>query len=419
MKRALIFSGGGSRGAYEIGCWKALSEMGIRFHAVYGTSIGAINAALFAQGDLKTAETLWKEIRIDQIVRTDDPELSLDAMLPNKRDLVGFLKENRKMIYMDISPLEKLLEEKLSEARIRAMGLELGLMTVRVPQMQSVPVRLSSMAVGSLQDWLIASASCFPVFPLKRIGNERYVDGGFIDNLPIDMALLDGCEEIVAVDLHPDPAHPEYHAMPFLKLIHPLHTLGGFLDFSPRLLERARRLGYNDTMKAYGRCEGVKYTFYASDPLQRASAARRYALQVARFDARAISRGAFSNNQAQNAPLIRALSSETPLKKLSWNDVWLRGLELLAETMGFRDDALYRAERLIGLCLDLAKRSAPDRELTPDRMAKLLTESRRELVVHIFQWLRERGGCHEDMVPPLAKAPRETAAALFMMYAVD
>ena len=49
MKRALVLSGGGSRGAYEIGAWQALRELGVRLDAVYGTSIGAINAALVAQ----------------------------------------------------------------------------------------------------------------------------------------------------------------------------------------------------------------------------------------------------------------------------------------------------------------------------------------------------------------------------------
>ena len=60
MKRALVFSGGGSRGAYECGAWQALEEMNIRIDAVYGTSIGAINAALVAQGDLTTALELWE-----------------------------------------------------------------------------------------------------------------------------------------------------------------------------------------------------------------------------------------------------------------------------------------------------------------------------------------------------------------------
>lgn len=66
MKRALVFSGGGSRGAYEIGAWKALNELGIRFQAVYGTSIGAINAGLAAQGDVEIACALWDRIDLKQ-----------------------------------------------------------------------------------------------------------------------------------------------------------------------------------------------------------------------------------------------------------------------------------------------------------------------------------------------------------------
>ena len=114
--------------------------------------------------------------------------------------------------------------------------------------------------------------------------------------------------------------------------------------------------------------------------------------------------------------MIRRMDRAVELKPAVEATLAENMFSVVAGRTAFEDSG---AERLIGLCLDLAKRSAPDRELTPDRMAKLLTESRRELVVHIFQWLRERGGCHEDMVPLLAKAPRETAAALFMMYAVD
>lgn len=42
MKRVLVFGGGGSKGAYEIGVWKALDELGLHFDAVCGTSIGAL-----------------------------------------------------------------------------------------------------------------------------------------------------------------------------------------------------------------------------------------------------------------------------------------------------------------------------------------------------------------------------------------
>ena len=49
MKRALVFGGGGSKGAYELGVWKALDELGLSFDIVTGTSIGAMIGAMYVQ----------------------------------------------------------------------------------------------------------------------------------------------------------------------------------------------------------------------------------------------------------------------------------------------------------------------------------------------------------------------------------
>ena len=59
MKQALVLSGGGARGAYQIGVWKALEELNIKCNIVTGASIGSINGALYTQGALKEAEKLW------------------------------------------------------------------------------------------------------------------------------------------------------------------------------------------------------------------------------------------------------------------------------------------------------------------------------------------------------------------------
>lgn len=48
----LVFDGGGARGAYQIGAWKALEEAGVKIQAVAGTSVGALNGALVCMGDL-------------------------------------------------------------------------------------------------------------------------------------------------------------------------------------------------------------------------------------------------------------------------------------------------------------------------------------------------------------------------------
>ncbi len=51
MKRAIVLSGGGAKGAYQMGVWKAIKKLGISYDIVTGTSVGALNAALMVQKD--------------------------------------------------------------------------------------------------------------------------------------------------------------------------------------------------------------------------------------------------------------------------------------------------------------------------------------------------------------------------------
>ena len=149
MKRALVLCGGGSRGAYEIGAWQALKELGVRLDGVYGTSIGALNAALVARGDVEAARRLWMELSIDRILTVEDPEdFAIDHMVSNKRDVIPFLVENAKNLRMDISPLEQMVRDECDEARIRAGGMDFGVMTFRVPQMQGQPVFLRDVSAS-------------------------------------------------------------------------------------------------------------------------------------------------------------------------------------------------------------------------------------------------------------------------------
>lgn len=417
MKRALVLSGGGSRGAYEIGAWQALDEMGFRFDAVYGTSIGALNAGLVAQGDLKRAAGLWANISINQVIRTDETGFSIDRMISRKRDVIPFLLENAKYLNADVSPLESLLGEYLDERKVRASGMELGVMTVRVPAMQPVPVRLKDIPEGQLADWLIASASCFPVFPARRIGGGVYVDGGYFDNMPVDMALEDGADEIIAVSVHPNPLHPEYTRMPFLKLIHPLHNLGGFLDFNPKILKRARLMGYYDAMKAYGRFDGIRYTFIHQSEIKTDRKARAFMRSAAKFDAEAITRTAFKSSEEMNAPLISAIEAETPLRKLTWKEVWLRGLELCAQQMGFREDAIYDVDVLTKRITEYARKGEKVETMYGWKIWEVSKMGSRELISYLYRGLTALNEFPPDCTETLAQFPKETAAALYLKIA--
>lgn len=62
MKQAIALAGGGTKGAYQVGAWKAMRELGIPFDIVTGTSIGSVTAALMVQGDFDRAWELWTHI---------------------------------------------------------------------------------------------------------------------------------------------------------------------------------------------------------------------------------------------------------------------------------------------------------------------------------------------------------------------
>jgi len=82
IKTGLVFSGGGGKGAYEIGAWKALREFGIdrMVSAVSGASVGGLNGALFVQGDHEAGEKLWKSISPDRLLGVNVKKLIQTAV---------------------------------------------------------------------------------------------------------------------------------------------------------------------------------------------------------------------------------------------------------------------------------------------------------------------------------------------------
>ena len=76
----LVLEGGGAKGAYQIGAWKALKEAGVKIKGVSGTSVGALNGALICMDDLERAENLWANISYSQIMNVDDELLRQEGV---------------------------------------------------------------------------------------------------------------------------------------------------------------------------------------------------------------------------------------------------------------------------------------------------------------------------------------------------
>ena len=68
---AIALEGGGAKGAYEVGVWMALEEAGVKYNAVAGTSVGALNGAMMCMRDRKTALEAWSNIRLSDVIAVD------------------------------------------------------------------------------------------------------------------------------------------------------------------------------------------------------------------------------------------------------------------------------------------------------------------------------------------------------------
>lgn len=262
MKRGIALSGGGTKGSYELGVWKALNELGIDYQIVTGTSIGSINGALMATGDYDRAYELWSTITMEDMME-DGINLTdtIEGMYDQREAIGPFLKKYVKNKGADISPFTAFIETLIEEDKIRKSKTDFGLVTVEFPSLKPCELTKRDIPEGLMKDYILASSAIFPLFPMHKIGETTYLDGCYYDNLPIDLAIRMGAQQIIAVDLHTSPAHDAYAKRPYVTYIKPSRSLGTMMNFDHALLMANARMGYQDTMKVYGKYYGYVYTF--------------------------------------------------------------------------------------------------------------------------------------------------------------
>lgn len=253
MKRALVLSGGGSKGSYQLGVYKALRKLRIDIDIITGTSIGSINGAFLVSGDYKKLKKLWLNTKTSEL---------LNYSFSSAKDYKDAAKEIVINKGLKFNKAEKFLENLLDENRIRKSKIDYGLVTVnfktRAPKMLSK----DEIPKGKLVPYIIASATCFPAVEMKEIDGEYYVDGGYYDNLPINLAIDMGAEEIIAVDLSAVGIKKKVKDKNVkIDLIKNSNPQKFNINFDPEVAKENIIRGYNDTMKYYKKLDGKSYTF--------------------------------------------------------------------------------------------------------------------------------------------------------------
>lgn len=253
---ALVLSGGGSKGSYQIGVWKALKKLHIKFDIVTGTSVGALNGALVTQKSYYKAIRLWKKLNLKLLFGENaiDSKDDLDVM---KMYGNNFIKHGG----MEVKELENLIEKEINYKKFLKSKINYGLVTFNLTNKKPIQMTKKEIPENLIGDYLMASASCYPAFKKKEIEGKKYIDGGIFDNLPINLAIDMGADEIIAVDLSaPGLNRKPKKDIPIIK-IKPNNKLTNFLNFYEEGAKRNIKLGYNDTLKKFNKLEGKKYTF--------------------------------------------------------------------------------------------------------------------------------------------------------------
>ena len=263
-RRGLVLAGGGARGSYQIGVWRALEELGWRAGIVTGTSVGCLNGALYVLGQYEMARDMWLSIRSGDVMTLPAPGSGLGGLGEAVRQ---FMAEGG----LDVSPLEQIVNLVLDEQALRASPIRFGLVTVEKKGLKPRELSLEEIPQGKLRDYLMASSACFPALRARTIDGVEYLDGGYADNMPAGLAARLGAEELVCVDLEGvGITKPNRTGLPTL-LIRSHWELGDILRFNPPVARRNMAIGYFDTMRAFGRLRGDAYAIALEGSAQAAA----------------------------------------------------------------------------------------------------------------------------------------------------
>ena len=258
----IVLEGGGARGAYQIGAWKALQENKVRIKGISGASVGALNGALMCMDELEKAEYIWENITYSQVMDVDDVQMgkimSSSFKSQNLQEILGTMKRILTEGGLDITPLRNLIMDTVDEEKIRSSRRDLFVVTYSLSDRKKIVADVKKLPQGEIGDMLLASAY-FLAFKNEKLGGKRYVDGGSVDNVPIDPLLEAGYKDILVLRIYGLGRDSER----FLEIpedvrlyrIAPRQDLGGILDFSKKKAKKNMLLGYYDAMRLlYGLC---------------------------------------------------------------------------------------------------------------------------------------------------------------------
>lgn len=227
----LVLTGGGARGAYQVGVlrWLARHYPDLRLPILTGVSAGAVNIAKLAahHGTFRQAveelDALWGDLTVEHVFDVDPSALMANALRWGRRLMSGGRRSTRHVRgFLDTEPLRQFLEEVLATVNGEITGIDYNLSR---GTLQAVAIITTSYTTGQTVAWVkgrdvetwrrpqrrteavrsmtvdhIMASTALPIFfPAVRIGDQWYGDGGIRLAAPLSPALHLGADRILAI----------------------------------------------------------------------------------------------------------------------------------------------------------------------------------------------------------------------------
>ncbi|MDO4477793.1 MAG: patatin-like phospholipase family protein [Lachnospiraceae bacterium] len=259
----LVLEGGGARGAYQIGCWQALDQLGIKISGISGASVGSLNGALICMNDLEGAMNLWQNLTFSKVIDVDDDAMMkfLQKQMPLKEKL-GLIFHQLNEKGFDVEPLKETIEQLVDEDKIRSSDRDLYIQVIDADKKKDLEVDVKTLAPGQIKDYLLGSAY-FPLFKNERLGGKRFLDGGMANNVPINALIKRNYKDIIVLRIYGIGREKHVRIPDDVKLftVAPTEDLGNILDFSSENTQYQIKLGYYDTLEALYGMNGRRFYY--------------------------------------------------------------------------------------------------------------------------------------------------------------